>query len=221
MIAGKKLSKTYVQGSVPVKALKGADFEIKKGQMVAITGPSGSGKSTLLHLLGLLDSPTSGSLWLEGKDVSGLSERRKGEIRLRKIGYVFQEFYLIPELSALENVSLPAMASGVPDPEAKAAEMLRRVGLEDRLHHIPSQLSGGEQQRVAVARALVNDPLVILADEPTANLDSANGEAILRIFKKLNKDRGQTIILITHEPEHLALVDFVYHLRDGILSGPD
>lgn len=218
IIEAEGLRKTYEFSQVPVHALKGVDLSIKKGEMAGITGPSGSGKSTLLHILGLLDEPSGGRISINGKDMSPLGERERSEIRLRKIGYVFQHFYLIPELTAAENVALPAMAAGDPDYEEKSLKMLEAVGLAKRYYHKPSALSGGEQQRVAIARSMINDPLIIMADEPTANLDSANGQAVLELFRRINRTKGITVVLVTHEAEHLKMVDSVYSLRDGLLT---
>lgn len=218
IIEGRSLVKVYNPETVPVHALRGVDIALERGEMVAVIGPSGSGKSTLLHLLGLLDEPTEGKVLIEGRDATQLSKTEKTLMRLNRIGYVFQEYNLIPELTSLENVFLPAMMSGKEDHEGAALDVLDAVGLRHKAGHKPSELSGGEQQRVAIARALVNNPVILLADEPTANLDSAMGNEILNLFKKLNKSKGQTILIITHEPEHVKLVDRVINLRDGRMA---
>ncbi len=219
IIKVKNLKKTYL-GRVPTHALVDINFEIKKGEFVALMGRSGSGKSTLLHQLGLLDSPSSGDVIIDGKSLTGLSEREKARFRLEKLGYVFQSYALLPELSALESVYLPLMLLGFSkkDYVAKAKDILSKVGLADRLDHLPKELSGGEQQRVAIARALVNDPLILFADEPTANLDTESSMAILKLFRELNKKIGQTIIMVTHEPDDKKYVDRVIYLKDGLIA---
>ena len=219
IIEVKKLKKTY-EGKVPTHALKDVSFGIKKGEFVALMGRSGSGKSTLLHQLGLLDAPSSGEIIIDGINVVGFTEKQKTEFRLKKLGYVFQSYALLPELTALESVYLPLMLSGISRNEyiRKATKMLEKVGLDERINHLPKEMSGGEQQRVAIARALVNDPAILFADEPTANLDSESSETILKLFKKLNKDIGQTIIMVTHELDDKKHVDRVIWLKDGIIS---
>ncbi len=219
IIEVKKLKKTY-EGKVPTHALKGVSFGVKKGEFVALMGRSGSGKSTLLHQLGLLDIPTFGEIIMDGKNLLSLSENQKSEFRLKKLGYVFQSYALLPELTALESVYLPLMVSGINKKEylKKSADMLKKVGLADRLNHLPKEMSGGEQQRVAIARALVNDPIILFADEPTANLDTESSQVILELFKKLNKEIGQTIIMVTHEPDDEKYVDRVINLKDGIIQ---
>lgn len=219
IIEVKKLKKTY-EGKVPTHALKDVSFGIKKGEFVALMGRSGSGKSTLLHQLGLLDAPSSGEIIIDGINVVGFTEKQKTEFRLKKLGYVFQSYALLPELTALESVYLPLMLSGISRNEyiRKATKMLEKVGLGERINHLPKEMSGGEQQRVAIARALVNDPAILFADEPTANLDSESSETILKLFKKLNKDIGQTIIMVTHELDDKKHVDRVIWLKDGIIS---
>jgi putative ABC transport system ATP-binding protein len=211
-----KVSKAYQVDSFAVKVLNHVSLEIKKNEFIAIVGPSGSGKSTLMNLMGLLDTPTSGKILLEGKDVSRLDESKLAEIRNRKIGFVFQTFNLIPRTSALANVELPLIYAGVPDEERKkrSLEMLIEMGLEKRVEHFPNQLSGGEQQRVAIARALINRPSLILADEPTGNLDSKTGAQILEIFHKLNKE-GNTIVLITHDLEIAKTAKRIVKIYDG------
>lgn len=210
--------KTYWLGETQVAALRGLGFAITAGDFVAIMGPSGSGKSTLMHLLGCLDMPTEGLVRLDGRDVTHLDEDTLAEVRGKKIGFVFQTFNLIPTLTAQENVELPLFFQGISRKQRglRAAELLQRVGLDGRIHHKPSQLSGGERQRVAVARALANDPEIILADEPTGNLDSQSGEAILQLLAQLNRE-GKTIILVTHNPEAAAYAHRTVHIKDGRL----
>ncbi len=218
MIKVTDLKKTY-PGKVPVHALKGVSFERPSGQFVAIMGPSGSGKSTLLHQLALLDKPTSGQILLDGIDISGLSQGKAADFRLRYLGYVFQEYALIPELNAIENAFLPLMLLGMNRKEfiRVSTELMGRVGLVDRLHHLISELSGGEQQRVAIARALVNKSKILFADEPCANLDTENKGIVLRLLRKLCNDLGQTILMVTHEPEQREFADRVLWFRDGRL----
>jgi len=219
IIEVKNLKKTY-EGRVPTHALKDINFGIQKGEFVALMGRSGSGKSTLLHQIGLLDTPTSGEIIMKETNLVSLSEKKKAEFRLKELGYVFQSYALLPELTALESVYLPLMLLGIDKKEytKKASEMLEKVGLGDRLHHLPKEMSGGEQQRVAIARALVNNPTILFADEPTANLDTESSEVILKLFKKLNKDIGQTIIMVTHEPDDKKYVDRVIWLKDGVIE---
>ena len=219
IIKVENLTRTYV-GKVPTLALKGVSFDIKSGEFVAIMGRSGSGKSTLLHQLSLIDTPTAGNITIDGVNVIGLSEFEKSEFRLAHLGYVFQEYALIVELTALENVYLPSMAFGNNSEEYKkrAAELLTTVGLADRFDHYPSELSGGEQQRVAIARALINNPKVLFADEPTANLDTVSTKIVLELFEKLKKDFGQTIIMVTHEPDDKQYVDRVIWMQDGLIE---
>jgi putative ABC transport system ATP-binding protein len=211
--------KTYDTGHVQVDALRGVHAHIEEGEYVAVTGPSGSGKSTLMHILGCLDVPTSGSYHLSGDDVSQLSEARLAEVRNRRIGFVFQQFNLLPSLNAWRNVELPLMYAGVPRHARKerALAALDKVGLGDRAEHRPGELSGGQQQRVAVARALVTDPAMILADEPTGNLDSASTGEVLGLLDELSAI-GRTIVLITHEPDVAARAGRVLHVRDGELA---
>lgn len=217
MIKVENLKKTY-PGKVPTPALKGVSFEITKGEFVALMGRSGSGKSTLLHQLGLIDTPTEGSVLIDEVDVLALSDNQKTDYRLESLGYIFQEYALMAEFTALENVALPAIASPGNHDRERSVELLTLVGLGDRLDHYPSELSGGEQQRVAIARSLINSPKVLFADEPTANLDSASAEVVLELFRKLNKELGQTIIMITHEPEDKRYVDRVIWLHDGLIE---
>lgn len=217
MIKVKDLVKTYT-GEVPTKALKGVSLEIKEGEFVALMGRSGSGKSTLLHQLGLLDTPTSGSVIVNNIDVLNLSDAERTRFRLQHLGYVFQEYALIVEFTALENVYFPAMAFGDTSAKKRAAHLLDLVGLGDRINHYPSEMSGGEQQRVAIARSLINNPKVLFADEPTANLDTVSSEVVFKLFKKLNKELKQTILVVTHEPEDKKYVDRVIWLKDGLLD---
>ncbi len=216
LIELEQVRKTYDTGHVQVDALRGVDARIDEGEYVAVTGPSGSGKSTLMHILGCLDVPTSGSYHLAGEDVSELSETRLAEVRNRRIGFVFQQFNLLPSLNAWRNVELPLMYAGVPRHQRKerALAALGRVGLDDRAQHKPGELSGGQQQRVAVARALVTDPAMILADEPTGNLDSGSTSEVLGLLDELSA-LGRTIVLITHEPEVANRAGRVLQVHDG------
>ncbi len=219
IIEVKKLKKTY-EGKVPTYALKEVSFGVKKGEFIALMGRSGSGKSTLLHQLGLLDAPTAGEIIIDGTNIVSFTENQKSDFRLKKLGYVFQSYALLPELNALESVYLPLMLSGISKTQyiKKATEMLEKVGLGERIYHLPKEMSGGEQQRVAIARALVNEPAILFADEPTANLDSESSETILKLFKKLNKEIGQTIIMVTHELDDRKHVDRVIWLKDGVIK---
>ncbi|HHY94823.1 MAG TPA: ABC transporter ATP-binding protein [Firmicutes bacterium] len=222
MIQVENLSKTYRMGSVNVEALREVTFSIAAGEFVAIVGPSGSGKSTLMHLLGCLDVPTAGSYRLDGFEVSRLTGNELACMRNRKIGFVFQGFNLLPRLTAVQNVELPLIYRGI-NPGARygrARECLERVGLGDRLHHLPSQLSGGEQQRVAIARALAGEPAVILADEPTGNLDTGSGLEVLKVFDELHA-AGGTIVLVTHDMTVAARAGRLLRLRDGMLVGDE
>ncbi len=206
------VKKIYYMGNIEVPALRGVDLNIDRGEFVAIMGPSGSGKSTMLNMLGLLDSPTSGKIVIDGVDVSSLDENGRADFRLRKLGFVFQFFSLLMELKAVENVALPMIMD-----EKKfdrASVLLDLVGMGDRLEHYPSELSGGQQQRVAIARALANEPAILLADEPTANLDTESSNQIVDLFRELN-DKGQTIIMVTHEPDIGAKADRIIRLKDG------
>ena len=216
VIEVKDAHKTYKMGENIVNALDGVDFTVKQGEFIAIMGPSGSGKSTLMNLLGCLDRPTSGSYTLEGENIAASTDQELALIRNKQIGFVFQNFNLLPRLSALDNVALPLVYSRINRTERrnKALEALQAVGLADRGHHRPNELSGGQRQRVAIARALVNNPAIIMADEPTGNLDSKSGDEIISMFKDLNS-KGRTIILVTHEPEIAAHANRTILIRDG------
>lgn len=210
------LTKTYRLGSMEVHALRGIDFDVEEGCFLAIMGPSGSGKSTLMNIIGCLDRPTSGELYLRGEDVSKLSGDRLARVRNRQIGFVFQQFNLLPALNARENVELPLVYAGLSARERRqrSTEVLERVGLSDRGHHRPAELSGGQQQRVAIARALVTDPAILLADEPTGALDSKTGEEIMALFQELH-EQGRTIILVTHDAQVARQAQRILHLKDG------
>ena len=213
------LHKSYQLGDVTVHALRGVSLELSRGTFATVVGASGSGKSTFMNILGLLDHPTSGQYFLEGEDVSGFDKDRRAVLRNRKIGFVFQSFNLLPRTTAIENVELPLLYSDKPskpaDRHAKSQGLLQAVGLGERSHHTPNQLSGGQQQRVAIARALVNDPEILLADEPTGNLDSRTSVEIMEVLQRLNRERGITIILITHEQDIAEYGQRVIAFRDG------
>ena len=217
MIKAINLHKIYGQGTTAVHAVKGINFEVASGEFVAIMGRSGSGKSTLLHMLGLLDKPTSGELFIEGKNVGKLSTEEKTAFRLEQLGYVFQEYSLVSEMTILENVYLPAMCLNLKNWKQRAQELLNDVGLSSRVKHYPNAVSGGEQQRAAIARALINRPRILFADEPTASLDVTSAKVVLELFKHLNKEYGQTIVMVTHEPEDRKFVDRVLWLKDGLI----
>ena len=219
IIKATSLRKTYEVGGTEVRALDGFDIEIAKGSYVALMGPSGSGKSTLMNILGCLDTPTSGSYVLNGSDVSKLDDDSLAEIRNREIGFIFQTFNLLPRYTALENVALPMIYAGIPkaDRMKRAKEVLAKVGLGDRMDHQPNELSGGQRQRVAVARALVMNPSIILADEPTGNLDSVTSSGIMDLLGEINRD-GNTVIVVTHEEEIAARAERTIRLRDGKLA---
>jgi len=211
-----EVTKTYLMGPTEVRALDHLSIEFERGSFWALMGPSGSGKSTLLNLLGCLDQPSSGRYLLDGQDVAGLSDDERSEVRLRQIGFIFQSFNLIPQLTVLENIELPLFYLGWSEEEGavRARELAEEVGLGERGSHRPTELSGGQQQRVAVARALANDPPILLADEPTGNLDTATGEQIMALLEKLNEG-GKTILMVTHEPDIARHAGCRLHLRDG------
>ena len=211
--------KTYRMGKVEVNALQGLNLDVKEGEFVAIMGPSGSGKSTAVNMIGCLDVPTKGKIMLEQHDISKLSESELAQIRGRKIGFIFQQFNLIPILTALENVMLPMIFQGINEKERvkKATELLELVDLGDRIHHKPTELSGGQQQRVAIARALANNPEVIIADEPTGNLDSRTGTNVLDFLQKLHKKESKTIVMVTHDSNLAKIAERTEFLKDGVI----
>jgi putative ABC transport system ATP-binding protein len=214
------LTRRFKMGNTLVDALRGVELTITRGEFVALVGPSGSGKSTVLNLIGGLDRPTSGEVWINGVELSDSDERTRTRYRREQVGFVFQTFNLLPRLTAEENVALPLMFSGVPHKErvARAQKLLEGVGLGHRLTHRPTELSGGEQQRVAIARALVGEPALILADEPTGNLDTAIGREIMTLLRELNQERGVTLLVVTHDPEVAAFADRIVALRDGTVE---
>ncbi len=213
----KEVIKEYQMGENLVRALDGVDLEIKKGDFAAIMGPSGSGKSTLMNMVGALDKPTKGSVNFDGDDISTLTENQLAVLRGDKVGFIFQEFNLIPTMKAQENVALPMLLRNKSKKERqeRATNLLEEVGLGDRIDHYPSELSGGQRQRVSIARALANDPKVILADEPTGNLDSETGENVLKLMQKLNQDEGKTIIMVTHDKNDASYADYIINIKDG------
>jgi putative ABC transport system ATP-binding protein len=215
MISLREVSKTVVSGAEPLTILHPLSIDIERGQFIAVVGPSGSGKSTLLGLIAGLDAPTSGDVLIDGVDITRLGEDALAKLRGEKIGFVFQFFHLIPSLTAFENVAVPMEIAGARDAGQRAQRLLDEVGLTGRAHHYPSQLSGGEQQRVALARALANNPPILLADEPTGNLDSANGRHIMALVQDIHRSRGTTVVLVTHDAELAALADSRLSLRDG------
>jgi len=215
------LVKIYQQGGRPLEVLKGVCMTVEEGEFIGIMGPSGSGKSTLLNMIGALDRPTSGKVFIKGTDLSDLNDNQTAELRNREIGFIFQFFNLIPRMDALRNVELPMAIGGMARGQRhkRASDLLEQVGLGDRMDHKPTQLSGGEQQRVAIARALANDPSILLADELTGNLDSQTGEEILELLKEFNRDQGKTFILITHDPAVTQNVDRLLQFNDGVIVG--
>lgn len=212
----RNICKDYIQEKMVIPVLKNVSFSMEEGEYVAVMGPSGSGKTTLMNIVGCLDQATSGTFWLDGQDMSTCSENELSDIRLKKIGFVFQNFQLLPRQTALENVELPLTYAGVSRKERRerAAQALARVGLEDRMQFRPSQLSGGQKQRVAIARAIVNDPAVLLADEPTGALDTATSEGIMDLFEKLNRS-GMTIVVVTHDPQVALRCGRTFEMKDG------
>ena len=222
IVRAERLSRDYMMGGETVRALGGVSFQLRRNEYVAIMGPSGSGKSTLMNILGCLDTPTAGEYWLHGTRVSGMSDTELARVRNREIGFVFQTFNLLPRASALRNVELPLVYAGVPasDRRRRAAAVLDRVQLGERREHRPNELSGGQRQRVAIARALVTDPALLLADEPTGNLDSRTGEEVMRLFERLHAE-GHTIVVVTHDPEIAARAQRRIALRDGVIESDE
>ena len=222
LISVRDLKKTYIVGDIEVRALRHVSLDVEAGEFLAVTGPSGSGKSTFMHILGCLDRPTSGQYFLDGKDVSRLSKNDLARIRNHQIGFVFQGFNLLSRTTALENVELPLLynsaASKGSDRKRRAMESLKLVGLEQRTHHLPNQLSGGQQQRVAIARSLINNPSILLADEPTGNLDTKTSIDVMDVFQTLNKERGITVLLITHERDIAEYGTRIVAFRDGVIK---
>jgi putative ABC transport system ATP-binding protein len=214
LVEAQGLTKTYYTGAVEVHALRGMDLSVEEGELVAIMGRSGSGKTTLLNILGCVEQPTTGRYFLAGEDVERLTDNQRSTLRLRRIGFVFQAYNLLPGMSALDNVMLPTVYSGLENAPQRGREALARVGLEGREHHRPSQLSGGEQQRVAIARALINSPSIVLADEPTGNLDSRRGQDVLALFQDLNRE-GITIAMVTHEEQIALHARRIVRVMDG------
>ncbi len=215
VIKTENLRKIYFLEEEKIEALKGINITVKKGEMVALMGPSGSGKSTLLHLLGGIDVPTEGKVFINGFDIFSLDDKKLSVFRNKHIGFVFQFHYLLPEFTVLENVMLPVQIYNKRDAKEKAEKILRLLGLEHRLNHKPTQISGGEQQRTAIARAVVNEPDIILADEPTGNLDSENAHNVMNIFKEMNKKANVSIVIATHDPEIAEYCDRIFYLKDG------
>jgi len=221
IVETKNLTKTYMSGGRPLEVLKGVDLKVEHGEFMAIMGPSGSGKSTLLNMIGALDRPTSGDVFINGININTLNDNQVADLRNREVGFIFQFFNLIPRMDAQGNIELPMAIAGKSrnDRHKRAQELLELVGLGDRGHHKPSQLSGGEQQRVAIARALANQPNILLADELTGNLDSRTGEEIMHLLRDLNKEEGKTFILITHDPTVGQQTDRLISFKDGVIEG--
>ncbi|HEY3059171.1 MAG TPA: ABC transporter ATP-binding protein [Chloroflexota bacterium] len=217
----KDVIKTYYMGAIEVNALRGVSLDIRDGELMAIMGPSGSGKSTLMNILGCLDVPTSGSYLLDGQEVARLKDDQLAAVRSRKIGFVFQQFNLLPRTPALEQVELPMVYAGIADRRKRALDALEAVGLADRAHHKPTEMSGGQQQRVAIARALVNEPSIILADEPTGALDTKTSAEIMAIFQRLNREQGLTVVFVTHESDIAYHTRRILHLRDGLITSDE
>ena len=219
LISLKNICRSYRNGEQELHVLKNINLEISEGEFVAIMGPSGSGKSTLMNTIGMLDTPTRGEYYLEGQEVARLGEKQLAQVRNQQIGFVFQQFFLLSKMDAVQNVELPLIYAGVPAAQRRklAEEYLSKVELTDRIHHLPSELSGGQKQRVAIARALVNDPSIILADEPTGALDTKTGSQIMELLVELNEE-GKTIIMVTHEPEIAAYAERQIVIRDGVIS---
>ena len=222
MIELRDITKVYHLGEIDLPVLKGISLRIEDGEFVSLTGASGSGKSTLMNLLGCLDHPSSGEYLLDGKNVAGLNADERARLRNARIGFVFQNFNLLPRTSALENVMMPAHYHYPAMPtsaiRARALELIRLVGLEDRMHHTPAQLSGGQQQRVAIARSLINNPGILLADEPTGNLDSTTSVEVMHMFRELNRRQGITVIIVTHDPKTAAFTDRAINMSDGLIT---
>ncbi len=222
MIQLKDITKVYHVGEIDLPVLKGISLTIEDGEFVSLTGASGSGKSTLMNLLGCLDRPSGGEYWIDGRNVANLNANQRAALRNERIGFVFQNFNLLPRTSALENVMMPAAyhhpALSQAEIRANALKLIRLVGLEDRMHHTPAQLSGGQQQRVAIARSLINNPGILLADEPTGNLDSTTSVEVMNMFRDLNRDHGLTVIIVTHDPKTAAFTDRAIHMRDGLIT---
>ncbi|MBQ6231238.1 MAG: ABC transporter ATP-binding protein [Eubacterium sp.] len=217
LIKTEKLNKTYGKGDSAVVAVNDIDLSIKKGQFTAIVGTSGSGKSTLMHLLGGVDDPTSGKVFIEGEDIFKLKDEKRSILRRRKIGFIFQEYNLIPILTVEENIVMPVLLDGNKVNKDEVDELLERLRLVDRRNHLPSQLSGGQQQRVAIGRAIINRPSIILADEPTGNLDKRNSEEVINMMFEAVRDRNETLVIVTHEMDIAAMADRIIHLEDGTI----
>ena len=221
MIELKNITKVYHLGEIDLPVLKGISLKIEDGEFVSLTGASGSGKSTLMNILGCLDHPSGGEYWIDGRNVAGLNADQRARLRNDRIGFVFQNFNLLPRTSALENVMMPAAYHHPALPNAeirrRALELIRLVGLEERMHHTPAQLSGGQQQRVAIARSLINNPGILLADEPTGNLDSITSVEVMNMFRELNRRKGLTVIIVTHDPKTAAFTDRAINMSDGLI----